>query len=369
MDKTEAFYGEISRKMAETGDWIILQYDYGIPYWGKPPLSTWLSALGIKLFGPIEIAPRIFILLVSVLLVVLFWRFVKETLGIEVARISTLIFTSSAIFLSTAATVMMDLVQLFSMFILMTAFWRFVERGEKRDGLIIFVGLGIGLLAKGLMILAMASLPIAVWLTWTKNWKRILVSLPWFSGLAVAALIAVPWYAAVEIDSPGFLNHFFIGEHIKRYLDPTWESPFGYNHSHPIGMIWLFYILGFAPWSLVVPAYILLRRQSWIPKGWKEASQNKFIIFLLCWAFVPGIFLTFARNIIWTYSLPAITPLAILLAMMMRGEEENSFQSSFRWVTTTVVTSVALVVIAGFYFFHIYMNITRYVYPKFFTTT
>ena len=45
MDKTEARYGEIARLMAETGEWVVLQIDYGIPFWAKPPLSTWASAL------------------------------------------------------------------------------------------------------------------------------------------------------------------------------------------------------------------------------------------------------------------------------------------------------------------------------------
>ena len=50
-DSTEARYAEIARKMVETGDWITPQFDYGVPFWGKPPLHTWLSALGMKLFG------------------------------------------------------------------------------------------------------------------------------------------------------------------------------------------------------------------------------------------------------------------------------------------------------------------------------
>jgi 4-amino-4-deoxy-L-arabinose transferase-like glycosyltransferase len=40
MDKTEARYAEIARIMAETGNWVTPQIDYGIPFWAKPPLST-----------------------------------------------------------------------------------------------------------------------------------------------------------------------------------------------------------------------------------------------------------------------------------------------------------------------------------------
>ncbi|MDL2339624.1 MAG: hypothetical protein QFE16_17460, partial [Pseudomonadota bacterium] len=39
-DTTEARYAEIARKMVELGDWITPWYDYGVPFWAKPPLST-----------------------------------------------------------------------------------------------------------------------------------------------------------------------------------------------------------------------------------------------------------------------------------------------------------------------------------------
>ena len=38
IDTSESRYAEISRKMVETGDWITPQFDYGIPFWAKPPL-------------------------------------------------------------------------------------------------------------------------------------------------------------------------------------------------------------------------------------------------------------------------------------------------------------------------------------------
>ena len=33
MDPTEARYGEIARKMLETGNWVMPQFDYGVPFW------------------------------------------------------------------------------------------------------------------------------------------------------------------------------------------------------------------------------------------------------------------------------------------------------------------------------------------------
>ena len=70
-DKTEARYGEIARLMAETGNWIVPQIDYGIPFWAKPPLSAWLSSASIKLLGTSEFALRLPFWIVAVLIALL----------------------------------------------------------------------------------------------------------------------------------------------------------------------------------------------------------------------------------------------------------------------------------------------------------
>ncbi|WP_457333927.1 ArnT family glycosyltransferase [Rhizobacter sp. P5_C2] len=58
MDTTEARYAEVGRKMLELGDWITPWHDYGVPFWAKPPLSFWLTALSMKCFGVNEWAAR-----------------------------------------------------------------------------------------------------------------------------------------------------------------------------------------------------------------------------------------------------------------------------------------------------------------------
>ncbi|HEU6454869.1 MAG TPA: glycosyltransferase family 39 protein, partial [Roseateles sp.] len=59
MDTTEARYGDIGRRMAALGDWVTPWFDEGVPFWGKPPLSFWLTAASMRLFGLSEFAARL----------------------------------------------------------------------------------------------------------------------------------------------------------------------------------------------------------------------------------------------------------------------------------------------------------------------
>ena len=56
MDTTEPRYAEIGRKMAELNDWVTPWFDEGVPFWGKPPLSFWLTAASFKVLGVTEFA-------------------------------------------------------------------------------------------------------------------------------------------------------------------------------------------------------------------------------------------------------------------------------------------------------------------------
>ena len=78
MDKTEARYAEIARIMLETNNWITPQIDYGSPFWAKPPLSTWLSAMSMKAFGVNEFAVRLPSLLLCIGIVLLIGQFAKQ---------------------------------------------------------------------------------------------------------------------------------------------------------------------------------------------------------------------------------------------------------------------------------------------------
>lgn len=70
LDKTEARYAEIARIMYETNNWVTPQIDYDVPFWAKPPMSTWLSAASFNVFGVNELGARFPSFLLQILLLV-----------------------------------------------------------------------------------------------------------------------------------------------------------------------------------------------------------------------------------------------------------------------------------------------------------
>ena len=88
IDTTEARYIEMARKMIETGNWIMPQFDYGVPFWGKPPLSIWFNSVIFKIFGINEFSARLPSVIIGFLITVLVFCLAKSQRGKTVAWIA-----------------------------------------------------------------------------------------------------------------------------------------------------------------------------------------------------------------------------------------------------------------------------------------
>jgi len=202
-----------------------------------------------------------------------------------------------------------------------------VQRSDARrraGGLAFFVGLAIGLLAKGPVGVVLTALPVGAWTLWTGRWHAVWTRLPWLRGSALAALLAVPWYWAAEVRTPGFLDYFLVGEHWKRFVEPGWKGDlYGGAHSRPRGMIWLFWIAAALPWSPLALGWLLrgavARRdllRAWLGDPW--------VAYCVLWAVAPMLFFTFAGNILPTYVLPGLPAFALLVADRWRPAAADS---------------------------------------------
>ena len=321
MDPTEARYAEIARKMLETGDWVMPQFDYGVPFWGKPPLSTWLSAATMAAFGISEFAAR----LPSYLMLVGCGALVAWLAALRGGRDQTLWtlapFAATALVFIAAGAVMTDPALALGTTLSMAGFWIAVNApapAQRAGASMFFVGLAVGLLAKGPVAAVLTFVPIGAWTLWTRRWGAVWRALPWIAGAGATAILVVPWYWVAERASPGFLDYFLVGEHWKRFVESGWKGDlYGAAHARPRGMIWLFWIAAALPWSLLALGW--LSRAAFARRDdLRRLVADPWLAYLTLWAATPMLFFTVSGNVLPTYVLPGIPAFALLVGELWR---------------------------------------------------
>lgn len=317
MDSTEARYGEIAREMLRSGNWITLLHNNGLPFLAKPPLSTWLSAASMGLFGVNEFAARLPNLLLSIAILWLVWDFAKKRTNSSVAIITVLFLAGNLFYFLNAGTVMTDSTLIFCTTLSLLAFWRAMVDQSRTWAYLFFIGLGLGLLAKGPIATVLTAMPIFFWVLIHKQWRALWLNLPWIKGSFLALAIALPWYILAEIRNPGFINYFVIGEHFNRFFIPNWNgNHYGFSHAKPYGMIWIYTLCGLYPWSPLA-LYWLFKHRKKLSSLFKQEDDGWLSYLLLC-TFLPLFFFTFSRNIIYTYVFPSLPAAALLFAELWR---------------------------------------------------
>ena len=318
-DTTEPRYAEIARLMLTTNDWITPWFEPDVPFWGKPPLSFWAQALSFKLFGINEFAGRLPALLAFIATAWMLWRMAVSAVSAQVAAASVVVYSSMLLTFLAAGTVMTDPYLALGTTWAMVAFYLAPKENVWYWRYGVFIGLGIGLLAKGPLAIVIAGAPIGLWVLFQGKLMHYLRTMPWIRGTLLTLFIALPWYILAELKTPGFINYFIVGEHFMRFVDPGWMGDlYGHAHKEAKGMIWLHWLAGSTPWGplalLLLVGHMLtasLRKTVW------HALKQPVVIYALLWALVTPVFFTAAGNVIWTYVLPSMPAFAILMGWAM----------------------------------------------------
>ncbi len=155
----EPRYSAIGHAMVETGDFVT-PHLWGVPWFEKPPLLYWMSALGASLGANADLAARLPVALLSLtFLAVSFWL-IRQEFGAEAAAISTTLLATSAGWLTYSSFGLTDLP--LAVFFSLAVFLALpLVRPDSMDGQLqrfaaIGICLGLAVLAKGLVPLALA---------------------------------------------------------------------------------------------------------------------------------------------------------------------------------------------------------------------
>lgn len=206
----EPRYAWIGRAMAQSGDWLTPRL-YGEPWFEKPPLLYWLIGAGYRLGLNDDWAPRLLVALLSVAFLPAYARLLADEWGARSALVSTLLLATSAGWLVYGQIAVTDapLAAFFSLFVLLAL--RARRMGDRAAWLLAGACLGLAMLAKGLVPVALA-LPAVVML-W-RSWRG------WAIVLAGTLTVAGPWYGlSLARHGREFVNEFFWKHHLSRFAE------------------------------------------------------------------------------------------------------------------------------------------------------
>lgn len=305
----EPRYLAIGHAMARGGDWITPKL-WGSPWFEKPPLLYWMTAVGaLCRLGP-EISGRLPIAVLSLLFLWTAYGLLAREFGRQAAGVAVALLATSAGWLTYSELALTDLplAVFFSLAVLLALpILRPQPQTEAVNGRYLLIGacLGLAMLAKGLVPIVLA-VPFLWFLR--RFWKK------WWLAFVAGAAVALPWYLAVYLrNGYPFIQEFFVKHHFERLYSASLQ------HVQP----WFYYfpvlLAGLFPWT---PLFAFFFKKTAV---WDE--RRRFLTSIVIFGFV---FFSVTKNKLPGYLLPLLPPLFALLGAQF--EKKPLVQVSRWWL-------------------------------------
>ena len=316
----EGRYGEIAREMVESGDWLVPRIWY-VPHLDKPPMTYWLVALSIKVFGVNEWAIRLPLALAGLSGVLAAFLLARRVAGDRAARWSALILSTSLLYFAMARMLTTDI--FLGQFIAWAGyfFWR---SWQTLDGwnsiaarpsllkqflgwqLAMWTSLAGGFLTKGPVALAIPFAAIVALTIFRRQechrWKLQLLGAA--VGVPLFCLLALPWFLLVFQNVPQAFDFMVRDRFAGHALGTTVK-----NRGGPLLYFVPILAFGFLPWTPLLGW--LWRRGHWRSLG---ERQKDGWLFLTVWTAFTFLLFSLNRSKLPAYIVPLFPPLAVLVA-------------------------------------------------------
>ncbi len=315
IDRDEPRFAEATREMLQRGDWIV-PYFNGEYRFDKPPLSYWLQAGAVQVFGMNEFAVRfpsaVCAALTAVMLVLWGRRWRDEVTGWRAGIIFSL---CAQVFMHARASVAdMPMVMAFT-----AAAWCLWLTGLGVRGARwgFWLALAVGFLAKG----PLAWLPVLA-LPWAPPQMRRALMRPSWSplvGLIICVELICLWGIPALIATHGEFFNVGIGKHVIDRSTGVMEGHgvkgfLGYLVTMPLYFVAVWVSL--FPWSCWLPR----TARAW----WQRGRQEPTARYLGALVLVVFIVFTLVRTKLPHYTLPAFPMLALLIAASWKAREPSA---------------------------------------------
>jgi 4-amino-4-deoxy-L-arabinose transferase-like glycosyltransferase len=300
----EARYTVAAARMMASGDYIIPYSAWGEVRLLKPPLVYYQVVAGFALFGQSVFAVKSMWVLSGAVVLGLTWAMARGVgAGTAGAAVAVAALAANPIFFQGALTHIPDMPLVLGIALASVGFLRLLEDEDppRWAAWAAWMGVAWAFLAKGLLVLLLAALAMAL----RAFWRRPLVAGRNELAAIVAALIAAAWWwIVVALREPKALLAQFLGDQVagKAAFDPGGTTA---------ALAWFlgYLVLGFLP--------ILLAALPW--RGLARPRLSKGVVFLAAWAGLVPIVFAFGIYHPARYMLPALPALAALIGLVFDG--------------------------------------------------
>ncbi len=285
----ESRYGEISREMVASGDWITPRLN-GFKYFEKPPLQYWTTAALFEILGEHDWVARLWTALIGFAGLALVLYTGNRLLGPPVGGYAAAVLAASPLYVLLGQVNTLDMSVTFFLSAAIFAF----ALGHM---LLFWAACALAVLSKGLIGIVLPGGALFFYMLVKRDWDlvRRLRIVP---GLALFLLIAAPWFIAVSAANAEFAHFFFVQEHFQRF---TTEM---HHRVHPAWYFVPVLAAGMAPW-LVPLGHAALR-------AFHRRTDTELLLWI--WALVVFVFFSASSSKLPPYILPIFPALALLAA-------------------------------------------------------
>ena len=334
----EGRYSEIAREMIETGDWLVPHLWY-LPHLDKPPMTCWLVAASMKLFGQNEWAARLPVALAGISGVWAVFLLGCSMGGRRAGFWSAVILQSSLLYFVMARMLTPDIIVTQFIAWAVYFFWRSWQAANAECGvrnaeflkwhLAGWVAIAFGFLTKGPIALAIPLVTLAALLIFCRRGifpiKTVFTGL--MVGFALFLILAAPWFLAVFQRVPESANYMVLGQAAGHLLGTTIKNRSG-NPFYFFGIL----AAGLLPWTFLLG---WLWRRSDISNSALRTPHSALTkdgwLLVNVWALFTFALFSFSHAKLPAYILPIFPALAVMLALRFFGEERDA-ESAPRWV-------------------------------------
>jgi 4-amino-4-deoxy-L-arabinose transferase-like glycosyltransferase len=320
----EGRYSEISREMAQSGDWVTPRLN-ALKYFEKPPLQYWATALAFKAFGAHEYTARLYVWLCAFATLLLVGYTGARLGNRETGAGAMLALISCPYFMALGGIVTLDMGLTLWMTLTICALLLAEKTaahaaGQRRWMLVAWAAMALAVLSKGLVGIVFAAAALWFHIVLTREWG-ILKRMRWALGVPLFLAIAAPWFVLVSRANPEFAHFFFIHEHFQRFLTTT------HKREEPLWYFLPIMAIGFLPWMFAMP--------SALRHAWRAEAGARFqpLRLAMLWSGFVVLFFSISGSKLPAYVLPAFPPLALVLGRYLA---EASPRRLALWTALTI---------------------------------